>query len=463
MSDSVKAPIAQVAEQSPFDDAGFYPGCFVTAIDGKPVRDIIDWRWLTAGDEMEVSYIDAEGDAGTVVLEREPGEGWGVQFRGAIFDEVKLCRNACTFCFMRQLPDDVRPSLVLRDDDFRLSFLQGTFVTLTNLTEEDEKRIVSQHISPLRVSLHAVSPDVRRGLIGRHAPHGIAALDRLLEAGVEVHAQIVLLPGVNDGEELMNTLAWAYGRSGIRSVGIVPIGFTKHQRTFSKSFNDEGDARAVIELIEPFRARALAERNTPWVFAADEFYRNAYPNDLLDHLPPASHYGAFEMFEDGIGIIRSFVDDWEASAEEEARLASVLEQHDAQVGYAVGYAQREFLIPLIERGPLRERFRVLPVKNEYFGGNVDVTGLLTASDIVREIGPLADLDFVALPAVMFNVDNMTLDDWDLGKLQNEVSVPLGVVSCNASEYFGQIAERIESAAALASPETASSEAGNRRE
>lgn len=437
------ARIASIEEESPADDAGFYPGCAITAVDGSPVRDIIDWRWKTAADEIELSYIDGKGDEGEVVLERDPGEDWGIEFEDVIFDDVKLCRNACTFCFMRQLPDDVRPSLVLRDDDFRLSFLQGTFVTLTNLTGDDEARIIEQRISPLRVSLHAATPEVRRGLIGKHAAHGIAALDRLLEAGIEVHAQIVLLPDVNDGEELDCTLAWAWERAGIKSIGIVPIGFTKHQSAFSRSFNDEADARAVIECIEPYQQRALVERATPWVFAADEFYRNAYPRDLLDHLPPASYYGDYDMFEDGIGIIRSFVDDWEASGEAEARLASVLERSGAHVAYAVGFAQREFLIPLIERGPLAGRMDVLAVKNEYFGGNVDVTGLLTASDIVREVEKLRGYDLVAIPEVVFNADGVTLDDADLERMQSEVDVPLAVVSCNASEYFGEIADLIE--------------------
>lgn len=439
----IKAPIASVAIGSPADDAGFYPGCAVTAVDGHPVRDVIDWRWLTADDEIELAYIDGEGDAGEVLLAREAGEDWGIEFEGAIFDDVKLCRNACTFCFMRQLPDDVRPSLVLRDDDFRLSFLQGTFVTLTNLDEADEQRIVEQRISPLRVSLHATTPEVRRGLIGKHAAHGIDALDRLLEAGIEVHAQIVLVPGVNDGEELDSTLSWAYARENIRSIGIVPIGFTKHQTRFSKSFNDADDARAVIECIEPFRARALAERETPWVFAADEFYRNAYPRDLFDHLPPAQHYGDYDMFEDGIGIIRSFVDDWEQSAEGEARLASVLERSGKRVCYVAGCAQREFLVPLIERGPLARLLEPLLIENRYFGGNVDVTGLLTGSDIVRVLSQAKGFDLAVIPRVVFNADGVTLDDMDLGKLQSEVAVPLAVVSCNASEYFEEIAALAE--------------------
>ncbi|MEG0323807.1 MAG: DUF512 domain-containing protein, partial [Raoultibacter sp.] len=432
------ALIKAVSEESPADDAGFYSGCRIHAVNGKPVRDSIDWRWLTAEDEIELTYTDAEGDTGTVLLEREPGEDWGIEFEGAIFDKIKLCRNACTFCFMRQLPDDVRPSLVLRDDDFRLSFLQGTFVTLTNLSADDEARIIEQHISPLRVSLHAVSEDVRLGLIGKHAAHGFAAAERLLQAGIEMHMQIVLVPGVNDGDELTRTLTWAWQHPLVVNIGIVPVGYTKHQSAFEKSFNEVSAARGVIACIEPLQKRALQERGTPWVFAADEFYRNAYPQDLLSHIPPTSQYGDFAMFEDGIGIIRSFVDDWYQSKDAEKRLAQALERTGKTVAYIVGYAQREFIIPLVAQSSLADRFIVLPVKNEYFGGNVDVTGLLTGSDIIRELQGCYDYDLVAIPSVIFNADGLTLDDMSLRKLQSEVDVPLAVVSCNASEYFEEI-------------------------
>ncbi|MBR5259092.1 MAG: DUF512 domain-containing protein, partial [Eggerthellaceae bacterium] len=299
------ARIAYVEPYSPADDAGFEPGCYITSVDGQSVRDIIDWRWLTAEDVIELGYIDLDGEEGEIELEREEGEDWGFSFEGVVFDGVKQCRNACTFCFMRQLPKGMRPSLTLRDDDFRLSFLSGTFVTLTNLMAEDERRIIEQHISPLRVSLHAADSEARRGLIGKHAQHGIDALDRLLEAGIEVHAQIVLVPEANDGEVLLNTLNWAYDRPGVLNIGIVPLGYTRYQSTFDHSFNDPGASQAVIDIISPFQQRALAERGTPWVYAADEFYRNAHGVDLLEKLPTAEHYGDFSMFEDGIGIIRS--------------------------------------------------------------------------------------------------------------------------------------------------------------
>ena len=452
------ARIAGVAPDSPAYDAGFEMGCSLTSVDGAPIRDIIDWRWLSAEDRITVGYIDLDGDEGEAELWREPGEDWGFELEGLVFDGVKQCRNACTFCFMRQLPSGMRPSLYLRDDDFRLSFLVGTFVTLTNLGPEDEARIIEQRISPLRVSLQASEPETRRRLIGKHAQHGLDALDRLIAAGIEFHAQIVLVPGENDGAILAKTLEWAYERPGILTVGIVPLGYTRHQSAFERSFNDEAQARGVLSLIAPFQDRARAERGTPWVFAADEFYRNAYCDDLLAHLPSASHYGDFAMFEDGVGIIRSFADDWERAGQEGiiARCAEVLRKRNATARLVAGCAQREFLDPLIGKAGIADVFQPLYVENAFFGGNVDVTGLLTGQDIVRALKNAAPKAGAAsesatpepgattffIPEVIFNDDGITLDDMTREDMEKAAGQTLRVVSCSPLEYFNEIIETI---------------------
>ncbi len=443
------ARISAVAADSPAYDAGFEPGCLIVSVDGQPVRDIIDWRWLSGEESIVVGYIDLDGEAGEVELWREPGEDWGFEFEGLVFDDVRQCRNACTFCFMRQLPAGMRPSLSLRDDDFRLSFLVGTFVTLTNLTPADEVRIIEQRISPLRVSLQASNADVRRRLIGAHAQSGLDALERLLAAGIEFHAQIVLVPGENDGDLLVETLRWAYERPGILTIGIVPLGYTRHQTMFDRSFNDCAASRDVLALVQPFQQRALAERGTPWVFAADEFYRNAYRDDLLSHLPPTRFYGDFAMFEDGIGIIRSTVDDWKQAEAEGiiACAATALREAGKTACLIAGCAQREFLAPLVEHARIADVFYPLYVPNAFFGGNVDVTGLLTAEDIVGAIKLLLDCESLErgrtdrlflLPSVIFNDDGLTLDGLTLADMEKTAGQTLHVVSCSPAEYFNDI-------------------------
>ncbi|OUO90773.1 Fe-S oxidoreductase [Gordonibacter sp. An230] len=445
-----RALVRAVAAGSPADDAGFEPGCYVTSVGGLPVRDLIDWRWLTADDAVELGYVDLDGDAGTVELVREPGEEWGFEFDGVVFDGVRQCRNACTFCFMRQLPDGARPSLTLRDDDYRLSFLSGTFVTFTNLDADDEARIVEQRISPLRCSLHASDPDVRRDMIGRHAQHGIDALERLLEAGIEFHAQIVLVPGQNDGAVLVDTLEWAYARPGILDVCIVPLGFTKHQNAFDRSFDSSEAARAVIDLVEPYRRRALAERGSMWAFPADEFYARAFGPALLDNLPSAETYGDFGMFEDGVGIIRSFVDDWRAAEDAGSveRAARALRAAGARIRYVTGEATLHFLEPLVAQSPLSGLFEPLFVKNDYFGGNVDVTGLLCGCDIARAVRALRGSsagrvrELFVVPRIVFNDDAVTLDDMSLEDMEKRAGAPLYVVSCNASDYLLEIIDLV---------------------
>jgi putative radical SAM enzyme (TIGR03279 family) len=440
------ARIKAVLEDSPAYDAGFEPGCIITAVNGAPLRDIIDWRWESSEDVIELSYVDNDGEEGTVELERNPEEEWGIEFDGVVFDGVKLCRNACTFCFMRQLPANLRPSLSLRDDDFRLSFLSGTFVTMTNVFPEDEARIIEQHISPLRVSLHAVSPQVREQLMGKHAAWGMQVIERLLDAGIEMHMQIVLVPGVNDGEELKRTLEWAYEQQGIVEIGIVPLGYTRHQDIFQRSFNSPYAAVDVLRTIEPFQRKARRARKHAWVYAADEFYRNAYQDRMLDRLPSASFYGEFGMFEDGVGIIRTIVDDWHACVEKGlvSKLAQELQKQGTQAVIVMGYAMMPFFGQLVEASDLNGQLLVLAVENNFFGGNVDVTGLLTSYDVAQALvqGHISPNTVVVIPKVVLNDDGIMLDNGTLDSIREQSGITVHAVSCNPSGFLREILQLI---------------------
>ena len=438
------APVADVIPASPADDAGFYPGCIVTHVNGRALTDILLWQWESAGDTVDLAYIDGEGDAGEVTLERDVEEPWGFVFDGNIFDGVRLCKNACTFCFMTQLPRGMRPSLSLRDDDFRLSFLQGTFVTLTNVSDEDVARIIEERISPLRMSLHAYNPEVRAQLIGKRAARGIEVLEQLLEGGIEVYAQIVLCPGVNDGAVLEETLAWSYAHPGIVEVGIVPLGFTDFQHRFSVGFDDTEAAAAVLSQVEPFQRRALGERGNPWVYCADEFYVNAYGPDTPAHLPAADFYGDCSMYEDGIGIVRTYADSWDVCEQNGmlARIADRLRETDAFPVLVVGESVADFAQQTIENGPLRGLASHLFVHNAYFGGNVNVTGLLCGCDIVRAVreykAPADKRAMFCLPELIFNDDGLTLDGMTLARMEEDAGTPLHVVSCLPEDFFPEI-------------------------
>ena len=436
--------ISAVEQFGPAYNAGLRPGCVLNTVNDYELRDIIDWRWYADDNEVEIGYTDTEGNEQHVVLSREFGQDWGIEFSELLFDGVKQCRNNCIFCFMQQLPDYSRDSLRFRDDDFRLSFLQGNFVTFTNIDEDEEQRILEQYISPLRFSLHAISPDVRARLIGPHAAHGLDVAQRLLAAGIEMHVQIVLLPGVNDGDELTKTLSWCYEQSHVAGVGIVPMGFTKHQTKFDGSFNDPERSRSFLETIEPFQKRALDERGWAWVNAADEFYCNAYPDNVLDALPLASYYGDFDMFDDGIGMVRTFVDDFASCSNVQKALHEACHRTHTHFVIVSGEAQKAFLSALLAASPVADCVEALYVKNNYFGGNVSVTGLLCACDLISamnsHINETGKPCTFVIPKVVFNADGLTLDGMMLSDIQSAVTAPVHVVSCQASEYFSEMAQ-----------------------
>lgn len=441
-----EAHIANVDPGSPAARAGFEAGDAILAVDGQPVRDILDWQWLTTEESCTVSYRSRQGETGEAYLERSFSEPWGIAFQGILFDGCRTCRNACTFCFMRQLPKGLRSTLSVRDDDFRLSFLQGNFVTLTNLDAEDVARISEQRISPLRVSLHAADPVVRRELMGKNAQAGIRNLEALLDAGISVDAQIVLVPGVNDGQVLDDTLIWAYAHPNIQTVGIVPLGFTRHQDAFSVGFDDPASALSVLQQIAPFQERAQEERGSAWAFAADEFYLTAFGSAVLDHVPDAAFYGDFAMYEDGIGIVRSSVDGFrEAQGSGELdRLAHALDAAGERAVMVCGCAMERYLPQLIAGSPLQGRMEPLFVENAFFGGNVNVTGLLAGVDMVRAIHHHVAPDALyLLPAVAFNADGVTVDDLTAEEIARRAGKRCATVPSNPLDCIAYLLDTVK--------------------
>ena len=402
--------VAAVEEGSPAWEAGIEPGMRVARVNGTEPRDLIDWRWEADGASCELEVFDPrDGTTTPCELWREPGQDWGIDFTDVLFDGIRTCVNACQFCFMAMLPPEARATLTLRDDDYRLSFLQGNFVTLTNVTDEEAERIVTCGLSPMNVSIHAITPEVRRSLIGRRADRGIEVLERLLAGGIEVHAQIVLCPGINDGAELAATLDWVEARPGITSLAIVPLGYTKHSRRFKRSYSDDVEAsRAVVRLLEPYQERARGTLGITRFQLSDEFYVDAgLP------VPPAETYDGYPQFYDGIGMLRSFLDETALVARERAsdlrRVDDALGEKDLGALLVCG----EAAAPTIEAfcGALSGagRARTFAVRNDYFGGDVNVTGLIVAEDLLAQLPDDLAGTLVVLPEVMFNFDRLTLD------------------------------------------------------
>lgn len=413
------ALVTAVRPESPADDAGIEPGMRVTHVNGALLTDMIVWLWEADDETVELTVHDpSDGTDAVAELERYPGEDWGLTFNDAIFDEMRTCVNACVFCFMTMLPKGSRKTLSIRDDDYRLSFLQGNFVTLTNMSDADVENVIEKDLSPMNVSIHAVSPGVRRRIIGRNAARGMVVLERLMAAGIEIHAQIVLCPGLNDGGELARTLEYCEAHEQVTSLGIVPLGFTKHQKRFTASYSDDpASARAVIEQVRPYQERAYARLGRHTFQMSDEFYLCA----RIDP-PEASFYDGYPQYYDGIGMIRSYLDDAaELLSAGQSRLEVVAARLRAR-GLALwavsGEGARGTVARLIEAEPLAGR--VAAIKNRYFGGNVNVTGLICACDLLDQLPDDLSGVMLIVPSVMFNADGLTLDGYDRERLLRDL-------------------------------------------
>jgi putative radical SAM enzyme (TIGR03279 family) len=332
----------------------------------------------------------------------------------------------------------LRPSLYVRDDDFRLSFLAGNFVTLTNLGDEDVARIVEQRLSPLYVSLHAVDADVRHRMMCPTAEdRALEFADTLLDANIALHVQIVLVPGVNDGPVLEHSLEWLAEREGVRSVGVVPVGVTRYQKRIAAGYDRTDTAAAVLGQLGPWRERMRSERGVSWAYAADEFYLAAGAE-----LPPWEEYDGFPQFENGIGMVRAFVDEAQEQLDVLAPAPPALPVGASRVALVTG----EFFAPVLARlTPAVARTGcitvVLPVANDLLGGNVGVAGLLCGSDIARAIvARRADADVFLVPDVAVNDDGLLLDDLTVADVATQSGADVRLVSCDAAGLVSALIE-----------------------
>ena len=404
--------ISAVRKNSLAEAAGIVAGDKLVAVDGVQVKDIIELSFYTSDYEVELELENAQGQRRQVHIDKYPDEDLGLEFEAAVFDKVSTCYNNCIFCFVDQMIPGMRKGLYVRDDDYRLSFLYGNFITLTNLKEEDFQRIIQTHMTPLYVSVHATDPKVRCEMMhNRFAGELMDKLERLFAAGIEVHTQIVCCPGYNDGEILAKSFRDLYARyPHVLTMAVVPVGITKHReglhplRTFTKE-----EAAALIDQVTPWQRQCREETGKTFIYLGDEFYLLAGRD-----VPTAEWYDGFPQLENGIGLTRSFVDEWQATL---PSLSSYQAASPAVI--PVGESAFTVLQPLLDA--LNKQFKTahsfVPVPNQFFGGKVNVTGLLTANDILRTCKESGKR--LILPAVVLNNDKLFLDDTALEQFRKE--------------------------------------------
>ncbi len=398
--------IAEIEAGSIADELNLEIGSRVVRINGERVRDGIDLTFLLADTALELETLTAAGETVVYEIEREPGESIGIV---PAPDTIRECANKCVFCFIDGNPEGARPAMWLRDDDFRLSFTYGSYVTLTNLGPKGLARLVEQKISPLYVSVHATEPEVRvRLLVNERAGLIMSQLSELIDGGLEVHTQIVLCPEWNDREHLDRTIEdlWGLGPA-VLSLSVVPVGLTRYNIDRPVRPLTSAEAAAAIDRVDVARARGLTERTLGWCYAADEMYLIAGRS-----VPDAAYYDDGALYENGVGAIRRFVDGFDAG------LASVPNFAGRRIRLVTGGSMAPFLRDRAARlaAAVSAEVEVVEVKNSYFGESVTIAGLLGGADIAAALGDSRSGDLVVLPAEALNADEVFIDDTPLTEL-----------------------------------------------
>jgi len=428
--------ICEVAPESLGAEMELEAGDRIIKVNGRVVRDYLDFRFQTAGEtELTLEVRKKNGDDWELELDRGEGEDFGLSFEAIV---PRQCANACIFCFCNGNPADARPSLFIKDEDIRLSFLYGNYTTLTSITEDEMRRIVEQRLSPQYVSVHATDLDVRAYLLGIDKERADISdkLARLLDAGIEVHAQVVLCPGINDGEVLRKTifdLAAEYPR--ITSVAIVPLGLTRYNTDRRLTAVTPEFCRGVIEQVNQIQKQLHAELGTNFALLGDEIYLRAGRP-----IPAKSHYGDYPQIEDGVGMVRSFVNEFAKITKRIERNGSD-ELQNKRGTILTGTLFAPVLRKMVDK--LNDRFGsrlvVEPVENGYFGGDVSVAGLLTGRDLLSARERITG-EFVLIPRQMLKSDDeIMLDGMRIADVTRELGLPVHAI--NLDQFASLLTEK----------------------
>ncbi|MCL2883875.1 MAG: DUF512 domain-containing protein [Oscillospiraceae bacterium] len=424
------AVIRRVVLRSPAAKAGARAGERLTAVNGRAVRDVLDYTWALADEKLTLTLEAETGAARTVAqrsvaLTHEPYADIGLQFDTYLMDAHRTCQNHCLFCFIDQLPKSLRAPLYVKDDDARLSFLLGNYITLTNLSDEDVARIAEMKISPLRISVHTTDPALRVRLMGNpRAGDALRHLSTFADAGLKVHAQVVCCPGLNDGEALARTLRDLADLGNVENTAVVPVGLTKYREgLYPLSSYTPEQAAAVLEIVDEFHDGG--------VYAADEWFLKAGWA-----IPEADYYGEYLQLENGVGLLRLFEETFTEELQRAQRPRRWAARGGEPVTLITGEAAAPFLQDVIDG--LRKRWhtisiRVMPIHNDFFGSDVTVAGLVTGRDIVAQ-GAGRVKGRVLVPDVMLRKEgDLFLDGYTPARVEKEIGCRVQVVPTGGEE------------------------------
>ena len=419
--------VSEVIKKSIADKKGIKPGDVLISVNSHEINDVLDYRFYIIEENLTLAIV-SEGKAKRVKLHKKEYDDIGLEFETYLMDKQHHCKNKCVFCFIDQLPPGMRETLYFKDDDSRMSFLFGSYVTLTNLTEHDVSRLIEMHISPVNVSVHTMNPALRVEMMkNKHAGECLSILKRLADAGIQLNTQLVLCPGINDGKELefsLNELEKL--RPAIQSIAAVPVGLTKFRNGLAKlePYTKE-TAKKVIETVDSFGEKCKKLYGTRLAFCADEFYLKAEMP-----MPGEDYYEDYPQLENGVGLWKNLETDFSAALE----TCEYSEKKERRVSLATGVAAKpliEYFASLVNKKYPNVKADVFAVENDFFGHSITVAGLVTGQDLIARLKNKNHAETLIIPSVMLRSEgDVFLDDVSVKDVENALSVSVVVTDQN---------------------------------
>ncbi len=422
--------IADVVKKSPASRVGIKPGDVLVSVAGNDIVDVLDYRFYQNDTKFQIEFINSAGKLKKRTIRKREEDELGLIFDTYLMDSQRSCKNKCIFCFIDQLPSGMRESLYFKDDDSRLSFLFGNYITLTNITEHEIERIIRLHISPVNISVHTTNPELRvRMMKNKNAGKVLDIIDRFNDAGITMNCQLVLCPGINDGIELENSLKYLTDKENIRCIAAVPVGLTDHRDGLEKLMPYcRETAEKVLDITDKFGDICLERYGERRVFAADEFYILSQRN-----MPDADFYEDFLQLENGVGLSALF-----KSQVIEALKDAQYDSGKRKISLVTGVAAYPLIKELV--GMVTDKFsliecNVYAIRNDYFGHRITVAGLVTGTDIIKQLTGCDLGDELLIPSSMLRHEkDKFLDDITTVEIEDKLSVKV-VISGNSGEDF----------------------------
>lgn len=423
--------IEKIIPDSIAEDIGLSPGDEILGINDILPKDIIDYMYLTSEEFLALDIKKPSGEFISFEIEKEYDEDLGIEFTNPLIDEARRCSNNCIFCFIDQLPPNMRETLYFKDDDSRLSFLQGNFITLTNMSEEEIDRIIEYRISPINVSVHTTNPDLRKKMLRNQRAGGVLdILKRFDQAHLEINCQIVAVPGINDGNELERTINDLYElKNSVHSVAIVPVGITKFRKNLPELIPyDREKSREIIDRINRMQEKFLKDKGSRFVFLSDEFYVLAGRD-----IPGDEEYEDYPQIENGVGLIRNFGEELNLALEEVE-----INYKSGELTLVTGVLAEAFMTKVRDK-VLKKlpnmKIDVRAVVNDFFGATITVAGLVTGGDIIKQLSDVKSENMM-IPSCMLRQDtDYFLDDVKISDIEKELGKKLYVTEVDGSEFI----------------------------